>query len=310
MPKISYKLLINILVSALILFLIFKFAKIDFHAFWIQLKNTNLFWFSLCTLALLITIFTNCYRWHILTLVLDYNLSFSKALKIYFEACFGNNFLPTNIGGDAFRAYELGKSNKTWLRAASTVLAERMMGFVVMFALLPLGLIFLDLSEYKNSFPEKLVWALWAVFLGMIFSMLTYKLWISLPWSPIQKIKYAVEEYTKCRKSILIVLIWTLITHIFLYLGNIFAAKSVGVSFSSIPLWYWILLIPAATLASFIIPALKGVGAKEAAYVSFLGIVGINPEQALAIGFITFIVTFIISLPGITLVFKKLVPVK
>jgi glycosyltransferase 2 family protein len=310
MPKVPYKLLVNFFVSILILFLIFKFAKIDFQSFWEQLKQTDLFWFGISSFALLITIFTNCYRWHILTRLLDYDLRFAKAIKIYFEASFGNNFLPTNIGGDAFRAYELGKPNKSWLRAASTVLVERMLGFLVMFAILPVGLVYLQFSVYKNSFPEKLSLALWAVFILTVLGILSYKLWSKLPLGLVQKIKYAVEEYTKCQKSLFKVTLWTFITHFFLYLGNIFAAKSVGVDFSSIPIWYWILLIPAATLASFIIPALKGLGAKEAAYVSFLGILGISPEKALAIAFINFISTFLISLPGISLVFRKLVPVK
>ena len=303
--KFSLKLLLNISVSLLTMVLLFKFADIDFKSVLRQIKETQIEWFVLSCLMILATVFTNTYRWYLLTKLLNYRISFSHALKMYFESSFSNNFLPTNFGGDALRAYDLGKAHKDWLRAASTVITERLLGFIVMFALLPIGLWYLSQSSISGQIPSKIILVLWLSFAFTVFSILSYGLWSRIPWIPVAKIRYAVEEYTKCHRSIIKVIILTLVTHACLYAGNMFAAKSIGINLSYIPLWYWVLTIPAATLISFVVPAVKGIGAKEASYVYFLGLIGISSDKSLAIAFIVFIATMISSLPGLTLAFRK-----
>jgi len=307
---ISFKLFLNIAFSILILFCLFKFAKLDIKALIEQIQATNLFWFSLTFIAFFAQIFTNAYRWNVLTKLIKYEADYFQSLHWYFQGAFSNSFLPTNFGGDALRAYKLGKSDKDWIRAASTVLVERLTGFIMMFALLPVGLTFLHLynnfaSNDKFSFvPQNLIFALWGVFVVMILGILSFKLWSRIPLRVVQKVRFAVKEYTKCHKSLSKVVIWTLITHMFLLLGNAFAAHAIGVPFSEIPIWYWLLLTPAATLAGFIIPAVKGLGAKEASYVYFLGLIGISGEQGLAIALIVFAATLLASLPGVSVVFQ------
>lgn len=298
---------INVLVSLVILFLLIKFARVDIKSFCEQIKNTNLFWFIVTVITCVIQIFTNTYRWHILTGLLGYKMNFSKALKLYFEGSFANNFLPINVGGDAIRAYELGKAQKDWLRAASTVFVERLIGFIIMFSSLPIGLITLSLdSDTMGLFSPSLLYSLWGIFILMIIGLLSYQLWSRIPFGFVQRIKYAVEEYTKCHKSMTKVFIWTFATHLLLLLSNISAAKSLGADTTLIPVWYWFIITPASTLAGFIIPSAKGIGAREAAYVYFLGLLAINSEKSLAIAFVSFIAAVASTLPGITIMFDKI----
>ena len=87
--------------------------------------------------------------------------------------------------------------------------------------------------------------------------------------------------------------------------GNVCSAYAMGVTLKALPFWYWLLITPASTLAGFIIPTVKGVGAKEASYIYFLGLVGINTETSLAIAFLSFLATTISTLPGITIAFRR-----
>ena len=302
--KKYFSLILKIVISIVLIAVTIKFMKLDLVETFNTLKSSNWKWFVLCCFALYGTIFTNAYRWMILANQLDYKLKYSEALKMYFEAMFSNNFLPSNFGGDAWRSYELGRKDKGWLKAASTVIMERLFGFTMMFALMPIALIAIRFSHFKGAIPKKIEFALWLCFGAMVFVYATYFLWSKINLGFIKKIKFTLDEYTSCHKSMRNVLIWTFITHVFLMFSNIFAAFATGVNFDQIPFWFWFIVVPTSTLLSFVMPAVKGVGAKEASYIYLLAFIGVSSSKALAIAFLIFLGTLIATLPGISIAFR------
>lgn len=303
--KKYFSLILKIVISIALVVLMIYMMDLDLVETFHTLKNSNWKWFLLCCLALYGTIFTNTYRWMILANQLDYKLKFPEALKMYFEAMFSNNFLPSNFGGDAWRSYELGRKDKGWLKAASTVIMERLFGFTMMFALMPIALITMRFTKYKGAIPEKIEYVLWLSFAGMIFVYATYFLWSKINLGFIKKIKFTISEYTSCHKSMRTVVLWTFLTHVFLMLSNIFAAFATNISFDQIPFWFWFIVVPTSTLLSFVIPAVKGVGAKEASYIYLLAFIGIESSEALAVAFLVFLGTLVATLPGISIAFRS-----
>ncbi len=301
---ISIKSIINFVVTVLIMLLLWKVVKIDFRKFIDQVNHTDIYWFSIALVFYLVQIFTNTYRWQILLKILDYKLSYWRALQLYFEGTFSNCFLPINVAGDALRAYKLGREQHDWMRAASTVLIERILGFTMMLSLIPVGLTCLHFSEQRDLVPIGLQWSLLAAFLMMPLGYLSYALWSRIPLPFIAKLRHAIETYAKHYRKILKMILWTVITHAFLILGNIFVAMSLGIGLDQIPFWYWLLLVPAASVAGFTIPSVKGLGAKEASYVYILGFIGISPDTALAIAVVAFSAYMITSVPGITIIWS------
>ncbi len=305
MLKKFFTLSLKIGISALLVYLVFKFSNIDLVKTWHELKKTNINWFILSIVLIATNFFTNAYRWRVLANLLDYKLKYSRALKMYFESMFSNNFLPTNFGGDAIRAYDLGKDDKSWLKAASTILAERAFGFTMMYCLVPIGFAFYWFSSFKGLIPDEVSGILLLGFAGLILGLLTYRIWLKLPFAFVEKIKFTIDEYTRCKKSLFKVVIWTLATHFCFISAHVAATAAVGISFSALPWWYWLIMTPAATLAGFVIPSVKGVGAREASFIYFLGLFGIDSDKSLAIAFLTFLATLLATLPGISIVFRK-----
>ena len=76
------------------------------------------------------------------------------------------------------------------------------------------------------------------------------------------------------------------------------AAKAVGIDLSPLvyyvmgPLFFLVLLVPFT---------LNGFAVREAFFVSFLGQLGIDPEAAFAAGFLFFLVTVAMALPGVAI---------
>jgi uncharacterized membrane protein YbhN (UPF0104 family) len=169
---------------------------------------------------------------------------------------------------------------------------------------LPIGLLILVNSGIEFALDSKYLYLVVALSSIPVLFLLTYRLWLKIPFKIFQKVFSILDIYTKDLAKLLPVLFWTFITHLFLILTNIFAAKAVGLTFNTIPVWFWLLIVPVATLANFVVPAIKGLGAKEASYVYLLSLIGVSPENALAIAVTVFFATVASSLPGLT-IFKR-----
>lgn len=308
--------------------------KFDPKSFMDKILRLDLRLFALASFFSVLTIVTNTYRWWIITKGFNYKISYWTGLLWYFEGMFANNFFPSNVGGDALRAFYLGtlkhpadkqridenaevkdsqqssqgttksKHYHDWLSAGLTVILERLFGFTMMFFFFPLSLIFIYSQNLSNTMPERLIQALFILSIVPFFAFFGYKIWIKIPipLAIFQKIKIAVSEFIVHRRSVWIVLLWTFITHVFLMAVNVFSALAVGVT--QIPFWYWFLVVPLATLVSYVIPAVKGLGAREATYVFLLSIIGVSFDHSFAIAVTVFLATLVSSVPGISLVRK------
>src|SRR4029079_5347370 len=73
------------------------------------------------------------------------------------------------------------------------------------------------------------------------------------------------------------------------------AAKSVGVDLS--PRVYYV-MGPMLFLVMLVPFTINGLAVREAFFVSFLGTLGVPAEQAFAAGFLFFVVTVLLALPG------------
>ncbi len=305
--------ILKLLVSLIFVFILFKILKLDINSFIEKIRSLNIFYFSLASLFATICIFTNTFRWWIITKVFKYNFSYLRGLVWYFEGMFANNFFPSNIGGDALRAYYLANTNFKdksidWLNAGLTVFLERLFGFIMMFFFLPFGMICLFVFNLSSVIPKNLMPILIGLSFVPFIMVLTYKFWINLPISikAFQKIKISIDSFSKSKEEILTVIVWTFITHLSLMALNIFSALAVGVNINTIPIWYWLLVIPFGTLSAFVIPAMKGVGAKEATYIFLLGLIGVNNEISFVIAVTVFLATTVSTLPGIIILRRGL----
>ncbi|MEW6185507.1 MAG: flippase-like domain-containing protein, partial [Thermodesulfobacteriota bacterium] len=70
------------------------------------------------------------YKWKILLDAKKISCSWGKLIVIYFKGTFWGNLFPTSLGGDAMRAYELGKNSPHPVDVVSSIIMERFIGFL------------------------------------------------------------------------------------------------------------------------------------------------------------------------------------
>ncbi|GAC1425132.1 MAG: hypothetical protein NVSMB57_16790 [Actinomycetota bacterium] len=109
---------------------VFLILRTNLHDLGSQLSHTNA---SLVVVAVLVFFFglgVSALRWREYLVALDYPMPYPTLFRMYFVGTFFNAFLPTGIGGDAYKAVRIGKARGNTPRVFSSVFLDRFAGIV------------------------------------------------------------------------------------------------------------------------------------------------------------------------------------
>lgn len=235
----------------------------------------------------------SAYRWRMLLRTRGSDSSIRFLIESYIVGMFFNNFLPSTIGGDVYRAYDSYRLGQSKSSALAVIFVDRFLGLLALmiFALLAL----LNSNALTQSIPFLFIWVL----LGTI-GMSAFVLIIFMPpkWLPAfianlkipftAKIKVIIEAFLAFQghRTILfkalglsLLLQANVIIHYYLI------AKALTLP---IPLWSFFLIIPLATLITMLPISVNGIGVRESVYVFFFTPFLIGEPQAIAFSWIAY----------------------
>ena len=258
-------------------------------------------------------------RWQVILSSQRINVSLGTLLTSLFTANFFNLFLPSTIGGDAMRVYDISRYSRRPGTSVATILIERIMGIFALAIIALSSLLFARFAgkgfwdEYRMSV---LVWPVVGFFAVTLAGMLT----ISCP-AIAKTVTYLltkmrlgkIEEKVKKANEILHLLkserhclrlsfFLSLLLQFNVIMFTYVIALSLNLKVSFIlfcvivPLVFTILLIPFS---------INGIGIRENAYVFFLGGV-VLPSQAVALSWLLFFMTLVVgAFGGVVYVARK-----
>jgi len=129
---------------------------------WVELahvfRNCNQYFLSIAFGGMVGGVFLSAYKWQVLLRIHTISVGFWTLSRYYFTAVFFNNFLPSNIGGDAYRIYKTVSLNTSG--AVVAILVERITGLWAFIVLGCLGAIWLYFFSDAIK-PSWLYSALW-----------------------------------------------------------------------------------------------------------------------------------------------------
>jgi glycosyltransferase 2 family protein len=117
-------------VSLILLYLVIR--KVGLAELLASLQQADPFWIAISVLLEPLLILSSVIRWRILIQSQGYPVSLSRLNGLYLIGKFFNNFLPSNVGGDVVRGYELGSYTKDLGAGMASVLVDRFTGFVML----------------------------------------------------------------------------------------------------------------------------------------------------------------------------------
>lgn len=130
-------ILIKIIISLGLLYYLSTTIKIE-DSFQV-LSSANIWFFLLSVFFIILNYVFSAIRWKYLV-IREFrekvekmeHLSTFSLIKLYFIGAFFNNFMPTSIGGDAYRVYKLGLYLKSTSNAFTATFFERFLGMVAL----------------------------------------------------------------------------------------------------------------------------------------------------------------------------------
>jgi uncharacterized protein (TIRG00374 family) len=281
-------------------------VKIDLSRTWRILSHASVGWFLLAVAIMAVTVWPMAWRWQRLLLAQGIRDRLLWLVRAYFTAYTAGQILPTSIGGDAMRIFETSRRHPGNTGAvAGTVLLERALGGAATVTLAAAGFA-LAVGRYDVGayiWIEAAFVVATAVLAVLLFSRRVRR---PLAWfvpllrrlrveRPLRAVYEAIHTYRDNPRLLLGVFSLTVAVQGLRVLAIWAAARGVGVSLSPRvyyvmgPLLFLVLLVPFT---------INGIAVRESFFVSFLGGLGVDPSRAFATGFLFFVVTITISIPG------------
>jgi hypothetical protein len=224
--------------------------------------------------------------------------SFRDFYQFYLTGTFINNFMPSFIGGDTFRAYQIGHAEKKYIESASSVVADRITGFVAMTIL---ALLF-GLLNLQQTLDNKLLLLIYSILLLsflldiLIAKTRDWRLWkkfLALLPQKIARFITELQDYSRDSGILTKTIFWGMIFQfVGVALANLVLFWALDIQISLLNYFSVIFLI---SLISSIPISINNIGLKEWAYVTFFGIYGLESSALVTIAILSRFIQMVIS---------------
>ncbi len=283
---------LKLLVSVLLMLLLA--TLIDFRGLADQVGRTDLVWFSLAFVLTLLRVLVSALRWQLLLRSKGYHISGFTLFRAYMVSSFYNLFFPSVLGGDVVRAYLVSSPLGSRSEAASSVILERLLGFLSL-ALIALAAL---LVGYNMVGPKVRLFVV-LLFVGLLggILLLFFRRLIGLFFRGISllglsRIRGALERFYNtfyAYKEKPGALLTTLgLSLLYQWLGIVVVAllgRSLGLSLS---FTYYLVFLPLIWVIMMLPISISGLGLREGAFVFFFSKVGLSRETALLLSLLFF----------------------
>jgi len=298
--RVALTLLVTGLCTAYILW------KIDVGQTAHVIANASLPWLLLSLAIMVVSVWPMAWRWQRLLAARGIRDSLPRLVRTYFVGYAAGQVLPTSLGGDASRIYETSRRHQgTGGAAAGTVLLERGLGGVATLVLAAVGFA-LALGHYDvgGYIWVELAFVVGAVLAGIV--LFSKRLHPVLRWTqpalralrverPLREVYLGMHSFGRERRLLIWMFVLTLAVQAVRVLAIWSAGKAVGVDLSPRPYYVMGPLLFLVMLVPFTV---NGLAVRESFFVSFLVALGVSANAAFATGFLFFLVTIALALPG------------
>src|SRR5512133_762581 len=264
-------------------------------------------WYLLLALALMVvTILPMAWRWQLLLRAKGVDDELPWLTRAYFVSYAAGQILPTSVGGDAVRIYETARRHPgQGDTGAATVLLERAIGGAATLVLAAVGFL-LAVGHYDVGaylWIEAFFVVATVVFGFLLFSRRARPLlrlgrpllaFVRLD-KLVARVYVAMHSYRDHVRVLFVVFFVTLGIQAVRVLAIWLSGEAVGIDLSPRP--YYV-MGPLLFLVMLIPFTVNGFAVRESFFVSFLGNLGVPADQALATGFLFFVITILMAAPG------------
>jgi uncharacterized protein (TIRG00374 family) len=276
-----------IAITGLLLFLVFR--KVGLEELAATLRQADMTWVVISFLLIPVINLVNVMKWNTLLRSQGIEVPLLYQFKLYFIGYFFNNFLPTNVGGDVVRIYELGNRTKDPAGAAAAVFMERLTGFVVLFVFAFIALA-LQPTMAEDPWLKVATVMVAAMFVAVIWLILDPRIldlidrtihfkMVQKYTAKFRKFHNSVQAYQNRPGTLALAMFWSVIFYFMAVLNTYASAMAF---YQPIPFWGIAAITPIIGVVSVLPLTFNSVGIQEWAYVLLFSWLGLPPSVGLS----------------------------
>jgi uncharacterized protein (TIRG00374 family) len=285
-------------------------SKVDLGKTVDIIESASLPWLLLSAALTLVTVPPMAWRWRRLLAARGVEERVAWLTRAYFVSYAVGQVLPTSVGGDASRIFETSRRHPGNITPITgSVLLERALGGAVTLVLAGIGLL-LAIGRYPIGAY------LWVEVLFVVGTLVVAFVFFSrsvrrrirflVPVArrlrvetPARAVYEGLHGYREHPGTLLVVALVTVGAQLTRVLAIYASGRAVGIHLSVLP---YVVLGPLLFLVMLVPFTVNGIGVREAFFVSFLGKLSVTHDQAFACGFLFFVMTILLALPGVAIV--------
>jgi uncharacterized membrane protein YbhN (UPF0104 family) len=252
-------------------------------------------WVIVALVGYIISQVISAFRWTMLARPLGFDEPYSHFFFAYFTGMYMNLFAPSTVAGDIGRALYLAGAQRRKALAFTTVIADRGLGFVVLSWIGALAI----LLQPGYLLPLPLYYAAWTIPPGTLLA------WLYLPQLVVRLFRrdnhwrHLVEkdlapywnDFGLLTKTSLVAAVF----HSLQIGTQVWLARALEVD---VPWPFFFIFVPVVNILGMLPVSFSGIGIREAGYLFFLAMVGIERHTAVALGLLSSGVVLVTGLTG------------
>ncbi len=288
---IIFKILVSVgLISWLL-------SRADLTQIWQTIQTADFGLLLLAFSMFYVAYFLSARRWQLLLGALGVQARLWTLVQSFSIAILFNNFLPSTIGGDAYRMYDSFRMGAGKSRAIAVVFIDRVIGLSALILLAFAVSLFAGEVAAKIPFLRLfllgamagVVLLAWIVFGsgGKVLMRLTQgqNALMKIIHGIMGKLYYGFHLF-EGRSDVMIKAVGlSLLIQINVVIHALIITRALQIE---VPVLAMFIIVPLSTLIMTAPISINGIGLRESIFVFFFGLYGVAPEQALAFAFISF----------------------
>ncbi len=241
--------------------------------------------------------FISVSRWRLLLKAQGISAQVGHLVLAFMVSVFFNNFLPSTIGGDAFRIYESWRLGASKASAVAVVFVDRFLGLLALIVLTMIGL--LSTNPISETIPYLSLWVVTGfvlvVALGFVLFHSSFALgfdqWdsqsklVTQMWGIVHKINDGFAAFRGRTDTVLQAFGLSLLLQANVVVQYFIIAEALHFS---IPFWSFFLIIPLTLFVMLLPISINGIGLRESIFVLILAPWGVEKPEALALAWLAY----------------------
>ena len=270
------------------------------------LKTANIYLLMLSLSTHIFGVWITAVRWKTLLDTRKAGLGVRTLTVSVLIGFFFNNFLPTSIGGDVFRAYDASRRGKIQIgTSASIILVERFSGVIAAatYAIVALFLGFTAIGNQSVVIPIVIFFAITIILAFLIInpSILRIDRFFDR-FSILRKLKgklsdvyKTLQSFKEYKMALVKILVFSFLLQFAVILNYYLAARALGIELG---LASFLFIVPVVTIIAMLPISIGGIGLRENSLVLIMIALGAANDKATLVSLLTFTMLIIVGIIG------------